>query len=255
MKKRVLTALLALVLMATSIPAFAITFDPSSLGLLPSGDPAEFELKEDNFFVHEGFLGVTPQYTAVLVNKSGKKAMLSTGELELLDKNGASITTVKMYGSFPSYVAPDGLAVLEGNYLNLTPEQVEQVASWKLTVSGFVVAADEPGNSIELKAEASYEQVTALGMSLTEEPIGRLVTTITNETQDTLFDVRSVVLLRDSEGKLLMSLSSMAVDVGIPAGGTILSKSTVQTSVLASFEKSNRAIASYEALAFVDINE
>lgn len=250
-------ATLALSMMLFTAPALAVSLDLGSLLGTSSagygGEPAEFVLREDAFFIYEDFMGTSGKYAAVLENKSGKTAMLTTATLELLDKGGAVVHSAPLYGTVPLFVAPGGVAVTESSFLTLTPEQAQQVASWKLSFAGSALSEGDGSVSRALPAKAAYAEEMTTDYTLAEKPVGTLLVTVGNDAQETAFDARVIVLLRDGQGKLLTSVSSAAIDVGIPAGGSIVMKSSVQTGVLDALNAAGHQVAAAEAYAFVDV--
>jgi len=250
-------AALALSLMLFTAPALAVSLDLDALlgpaGAGYGGEAAEFALLEDAFFVYEDFMGTSGKYAAVLENKSGKAAMLTTVTLELLDKDGTVVHSAPLYSTVPLFVAPGGIAVTESSYLTLTPEQAQQVASWKLSFAGSALGEGDGSLSRALPAKAAYAEEMTTDFTLAEKPLGTLLVTVENDAQETAFDARVIVLLRDGQGKLLTSVSNAAIDVGIPAGGSIVMKSSVQTGVLEALNAAGHSVAEAEAHAFVDI--
>lgn len=259
MMKRLTTLVLSLVLSLVlfAVPALAVTLDLGSLlgisGAGYGGEPAEFALKEDAFFIYEDFMGTSGKYVAVFENKSGKAALLSETSLDLLDKDGAVVLNAPLYGTIPLFVPPDGLSVTESSYLTLTPEQAQQVASWKLKFSASALPEGDGSISRALPAKADYKEEMTMDYTMAEKPQGTLLTTVENNTQETAFDARVIVLLRNGQGKLLASVSNAAMDVGIPAGGSIVLKSTVQSGILTALKAAGHTVAAAEAYAFMDL--
>lgn len=248
--KKTLSLLLALLVLG--LPALAPAVQvPSFPGLGSDTEPAELALLEDSLLVYEGVLGLSGTYTALIENKSGFLAYAMSGTLEGLDKDGAVLFSQNVYAIYPNVIPAGGKAMVQGLYLQITPEQQAALVSWRLALNGEKADTAYYPEPILLPITAEYTQEEVQDLySGTSYQKGSLLAALKNETSAPVFDAVGVVLLRDQEGKLIASQNNQLLNVGLPAGGEALLKMDVPRELLAYLAAQGRELTSVEAFAF-----
>lgn len=254
LKKKLVLPLLALLLAFSLLPVKALQLPPELLGMLGGGEeePAEFVLVSDQLTIYQGILGKQMTYVAELENKSDRVGSLNEATLQVLDAAGAELGTVPMYLSVPMYVQPGEKAFITVDYSPLTAEQLEQVASWQLTIQAVVDESPVAFPALEVGTEVQEEVVVTDYFTGAEGKQLVLIHTITNNTDAPVYDARTFTVLRDASGKAVAFDDQFAMFVGIPAGSNILMKGTVDAGLVAALEAAGMAPETVETISYYE---
>ncbi len=251
-KNKRLIPLMVMALALVALPSAAVELPADLLALLQGQtEPADFTLVEDNFLVYEGYLGPSGDYVAILRNDSPGMAMVSGAELALLDETGNQLHVQTLYAGFPSYVQPGEVTYITPSYLSIPEEALEKISSWQLTFSGIAGEPSEEYLEKPLEAEVVLREYTVEdyfnpGMERLQTDV---LVTVTNPTQQPAFDVNTIVLLRDDQGKMVTVKNLSALNVGIPAGGSIILRTNMEPGLLEALAQQKTPITQAEAVA------
>lgn len=251
MKKKLMLFLLAALMLTTSALAVQIPSDLMDALYAGQGEPVTFTIKEDAFHAFSDILGPGAQYAAIIENPGTTAASVSKGELQLLDKDGAVVSTIALYGSTPYEVAPGGVAYVIQDYITLSEEDAARVASYKATINGFAYD-EEPAQAAELPVTSAYAQTEVPNyFDEGKSYEGHVTVQIENNTAATAYDVQVISVLRGKDGKLLAIGNTMAHDVGILPGTTIELLNRISGGLVTKLVELQTEPATVESFAFV----
>ena len=124
-------------------------------------------------------------------------------------------------------------------------ESIEDISDYTLTITG---------KSTQEEAIARLDSTAAYGVGVNswgdEEQM--VVVTITNNTQETVYDCQVAFALYDAEGKLLLVDADNTYNVGIPAGQSIEVQFTVDEDLAAVWAEQGVTPATAECVAYQD---
>lgn len=256
--KRILPLLLALLMV--SLPAFAGAISIKDyFDLSVEEVPADLAIVEDSMFLMPDFEGFSVMYSAIIENRSDFQASLSDASLELLDKEGQAVASERIYISTPYLIPAKGKAVVQTGYTIISQEQKQQVASHRLSLSG--VKGSDYSRNLDLPVTVAYVEgsepdygaidYSALNIEEKTRPVGSYVATVENNQNMDVYELTTVVILRDQNGRLALVRTNSPYDVGFPPGGKMLVRGSVPGSFLALLAQDGITIGSAEAWAYV----
>ena len=124
-------------------------------------------------------------------------------------------------------------------------ESIEDISDYTLTITG---------KSTQEEAVARLDSTAAYGVGVNswgdEEQM--VVVTITNNTQETVYDCQVAFALYDAEGKLLLVDADNTYNVGIPAGQSVEVQVTVDDDLAAVWAEQGVTPATAESVAYQD---
>ena len=124
-------------------------------------------------------------------------------------------------------------------------ESIEDISDYTLTITG---------KSTQEEAVARLDSTAAYGVGVNswgdEEQM--VVVTITNNTQETVYDCQVAFALYDAEGKLLLVDADNTYNVGIPAGQSVEVQFTVDDDLAAVWAEQGVTPATAESVAYQD---
>ena len=186
-------------------------------------------------------------YTFAKVENTGDKPVeFSAGLLELYDANGDSLTSTDYLYCYPDCLAPN-----ETGYV-FSYDQVEQANSYSdvddymLTVTGKSTSSSVtryPANGIyqpdvQVSKYLTYNYVTA---------------EITNNTDNTLYNVNVVIeLLDDNENILYLCHNDFYNSTGINPGSTITYRDSISDSWYEAWEREGVTPTHVDVIAYVE---
>lgn len=258
MKRKTLLPLLLVLTLLVSVNALAIQIPPELLqGLgMSSGEPAEITVKEDRFNRFNTILGLQAEYVLIVENPGTAPIYLGESKVDLLDKDGAVVTSSPIYSMSPSTLMPGETGYIVEPLYSILAEDAGRVASYQATVAAVTVPGNDPAPVVKMPVTVDF--TTGEGSDVftgEKEYTLSIVNTVENNTDKDAFDVRVFNVLRDKDGKLLSIAGSTTMDVGIPAGGKILLKSNVQTGLVTMLHKFETLVATVEGFAFREAAE
>lgn len=218
------------------------------LALLLASAPAlgagKLTVNQERMSISDAYGTVIVDIYAEVENTGDQTAAFSAGLVELFGADGSFIDSTDYVYSYPSILAPGERGYL---YVSIYPENVESVsdiADYALTVTG----KGSNAASGLLKAAGRYEPNVQEAYWTTNY----MVAEVTNDTADTAYDIYCVFALKDADGKLLYCYYTTAYSIGIPAGSTIIMRTSVPDSTLEALAADGLVPAAVEAVAYLD---
>ena len=229
--KRILVALLVVTMLVGSLPAFAA---------------GKISVVQENFHVVDSYSIYGYAYAKVQ-NVGDKPIKVNAGLLEIFDAEGDTLTSDDYLRSYAEYLQPD-----EYTYVcmdeKVEVEAVTEVDDYILTVSG---KSDTGKRSIRLPVETSYEPDVKQGYST----YNYMTALVTNDTEDTLFDITVLLVLLDDEDNILyMESDSMYSSKGLTPGSSIVVREDVSSSFMDYFAAKGYTPSKVDAIAYVNVS-
>lgn len=229
MKKLLVLFLLMAVVLAT--PAFAA---------------GKLNVEQENFHVIDSYFVYGYSYAKV-ANVGDKPIKVNTGLLEIYDEEGEALTSTDYYSAYAEYLQPDEYTYI---YLYDEVEDVEAsaVADYMLTVTG---KADTDYVSFRLPCTTAYEPNVEEGYWT----YNYMYATVTNNTDEPIYDMIIVLVLLDEEGNILYMDDEYMYDVALAPGSSVIVRKDVSSSHIEYFEKNGIVPVAVDAIAYVNIEQ
>ena len=182
---------------------------------------------------------------AEVENTGDKNIEFGNGLLEILTADGDPMDSTDIYSMYPSILAPGEKGYVSTRQYVDAAESIEDISDYTLTITG---------KSTQEEAIARLDSTAAYGVGVNswgdEEQM--VVVTITNNTQETVYDCQVAFALYDAEGKLLLVDADNTYNVGIPAGQSIEVQFTVDEDLAAVWAEQGVTPATAECVAYQD---
>ncbi len=182
---------------------------------------------------------------AEVENTGDKNIEFGNGLLEILTADGDPMDSTDIYSMYPSILAPGEKGYVSTLQYVDTAESIEDISDYTLTITG---------KSTQEEAVARLDSTAAYGVGVNswgdEEQM--VVVTITNNTQETVYDCQVAFALYDAEGKLLLVDADNTYNVGIPAGQSVEVQFTVDEDLAAVWAEQGVTPATAESVAYQD---
>lgn len=203
-------------------------------------------VQENTYFVTK--YGSAYYAFAKVENTGDKDIAINAGLLEVYNADGEAISSndwPTVYGrclkpgeyTYVSAVAYDGF-----DDESVVPED------YALTLTG---KADKDYTTVRFPAE------TKLELNVQEDKWNTrnfMYVTVTNTTEETVYDLAVVMALLDAEGNILCVESESLYDsVGLAAGSTLVIRQDIPSDFMDYFEKNSLTPASVDAIVYVDM--
>ena len=182
---------------------------------------------------------------AEVENTGDKNIEFGNGLLEILTADGDPMDSTDIYSMYPSILAPGEKGYVSTLQYVDAAESIEDISDYTLTITG---------KSTQEEAIARLDSTAAYGVGVNswgdEEQM--VVVTITNNTQETVYDCQVAFALYDAEGKLLLVDADNTYNVGIPAGQSVDVQFTVDDDLAAVWAEQGVTPATAESVAYQD---
>ena len=234
--------------MTEIMSAFMLLMDsvPSDTGdsWSESGESAlELTVAEDNFYVRDSYDTKEGVYFARLQNDNDVPAYLSDGSMTMLDKDGNEVGKAEYLGTTGSRYLEPG----EATFVSFWAEVNEgaEVDHYTVNLQANTITYQTPDVNLEvpaseLRVEDGYYTVY----------YGTAAVTNTAETPQA--NIRAVIAVRDSEGKLVDLQSTGLYMNELGAGSTIILVESVDSRASEYVTGSGLSMGGTEALAWID---
>ena len=200
---------------------------------------------QENFWVVDGYW--TNAYVFAKVENSGNKPInINAGVMEVYDENGDAITS-------SDYLRVNAQCLQPGEYTYVSmskeienPETVT-VDDYMLTVTG---KTDDKKTTLRLP-------VSDMKLALQEEAgywkRDYMYATVTNDTEETVYNISIVFALLDAEGNILNVVDdNLYSGRGLTPGSSIVFRSEISSTMMEFYGKNELTPASVDAIAYVD---
>ena len=217
------------------------------IGLMaaPALAAGKLDVSQENFMVIDSYWTYGYAY-ARIDNVGDKPIMVNAGILEIFDANGDSITSSDYLNAYAEYLQP-GEYTYANIYAEIEDAAGADVDDYALTITG---KSDKDYVSQRLPVTTDYVE----GVEEWYSTYNYMYATVTNDTDQPIFDVQVVLVLLDADGNILyMTDASMYYDKAIMPGSSILIKEYVNEDFITWYEAQGLAPASVDAIAFVNV--
>lgn len=222
-----------------------------ALGLLlaavPAGAAGKLSVDQENFYVIDSY-SVYSYGFAKISNVGDKPIKVNNALLEIMDKDGNPITSTDYFNGYAKFLEPGEYTYLR-MYETIKDRPATDVTDYSLTVTG---KSDVNYYNLRLPVVCEYKEKVSEGYSSNDF----MFVTVTNNTEETLFDIVVVMALLDAEGQILfMADSYMYKDKGLTAGSSLVLKERIDSTFVEYFAKNNLVPAKVDAIAFVEVRK
>ncbi len=232
MKKRLIALFAAVLMVAMLVPA-----------ALAAG---QMTLEKEAFLVLPSYGTTVYGYYFAEIQNTGDTALkLQDAVLILKGKEGDELKKREWFNSYPQVINPGESAYISVyDYLD-TEEAKDEITSYSFDIKGSTksylkttrYATADAAYQLEQGSYSNRAYVTAV---------------IKNETGAPCYNPSAVVVLRDAESELLYVDSTTLYGAGIPAGGEILVRVEVNSTIVDHFVDQGIEPASVEVLAYTE---
>lgn len=185
-------------------------------------------------------------YLYAQVENTGDKSIeYSDGLFELYDEDGDVLASESYLTCCPKVLQPGEVGYLYTTYLRVNDvSSTADVADYSVSVTG-----KGKGNYVTRRFPATARVQTVKGSYSTDID---MYVTVTNDTNETVYDLSVVAAIKDDEGKVVYVGSDSTYNVGIPAGGTIEVCIGVSSGIVDYFGESGFTAQNVECIAYTE---
>lgn len=198
----------------------------------------------ENFIIPGGWLDYGYCFAKVS-NVGDKPIKVNAGVFEIYDDNGEALSSSDYLYAYPDILQP-GEYCYTTIHADLEESQLAVASDYMLTITG---KSENDKVITRLPVECTYVPNATEGWWTRNI----LSATVTNNTDQTLFDIRIVMALLDADGKVLYVNSSTCYQ-GLTAGSTIVFDDDVSTTYLDYYAAKGVEIAGWDAIAYVELD-
>ena len=224
--KKIVCLMLAAVLCVAAIPAMAA---------------GRLNVVQENYHYMGGFMNYVYAYAKV-ENVGDRPIKVNAGVLEIYDAAGEVLTSTDYENAYATYLQP-GEYTYVSMYENLEEGQIP--ADYMMTLTG---KSENDKIAFRLPVEAKFE------MNVTDGwwEHNYLYATVTNPTEEILYDAEVVFALLDTAGNIIcIESKSMYDEVGIMPGQSLMIRLDISSSFTEYYDEKGIVPASVDALAYV----
>ena len=224
--------------------AIALMLTAAVVSSVPAQAAGKLSVTQENFHVIDNY-GLTGYAYAKVENIGDKPITVNAGLLEILDKEGDAITSVDYMNPLPSVLQPGeyGYAYFRTDISGV--ESADDVDDYILTISGKSEIEKEVNR---LPAEGSF----ALDVSEGYWTSDFMYATVTNNTDEILYNVQVVLSLLDAEGNILLVEDSSLYNTGIAPGSTVVVREEIYSSTMDYFDANGLTPAQVDVIAYTE---
>lgn len=200
-------------------------------------------VQENTCFINE----YSPYFYAYAkVENSGDKPIkVNAGVLEVYDAEGDPISSTDCITAGARYLQPGEYTYVRMNtYDGLGDDAVP--ADYAMTLTG---KTEKDYENVRFQVEGKLEMNVQVDKWST---YNYMYATVTNNTEETLYNVQVMMALLDAEGNVLHVCEDSLYDVGIPAGGSVVFRRNISSDFMNYFEANSITPASVDAIAFIE---
>ena len=224
--KKIVCLMLAAVLCIAAIPAMAA---------------GRLNVVQENYHYVGGFMNYVYAYAKV-ENKGDRPIKVNAGVLEIYDAAGEVLTSTDYENAYATYLQPGEYTYVQ-MYEDLEDGQVP--ADYMMTLTG---KSENDKIAFRLPVEASFELDVKDGWW----EYNYLYATVTNPTEEILYDAEVVFALLDGAGNIIcIESKSLYSEVGIMPGQSLMIRLDISSSFTDYYDEKGIVPASVDALAYV----
>ncbi|MDO4620822.1 MAG: hypothetical protein Q4B09_09410 [Lachnospiraceae bacterium] len=225
MKKALGLALTAAMLVSQAVPCFAA---------------GKLEVTQENFHIFGNYA-----YAYARVENTGDRPIkIQAGILEVFDAEGENITSADYINSFGSILQPEEYTYVS-MYVSLDDSQVAEVDDYMLTVTG---KSDLDYTTTRFAVEPDFQKDVQDGYWNYDYMYGK----VTNETDETVYNMQVGLALLDDEENILYLDSSSLYNYGIEPGSAVTYRTSLYDTYKEALEKEGLTATHVDAVAYTD---
>lgn len=201
---------------------------------------------EDSLLLYEHLDTPMLSYAAIVENVSPATLWVHDAKLELSDAEGKLLTVDSSISVDPFTLEPGERAYLHSVGYPWGLEEAKSPVSHRVSFTlGQGSKTGWPRRP--MPGSASFELIYSyFGNDFNYECVAR----VRNDSAGDVYNIGTVMLLRDKEGKLLAILGGEAYEAGVPAGGVMLLRDWVPAPLAAAMIRLKRRPATVECIAW-----
>lgn len=208
----------------------------------------KMRVDQENFHVTDSY-SVNGYAFAKVENAGDKPVEFSAGLLEIYDENGDTLTSTDYMSCFPDTLQPGEYGYVYASDRIDTADTYSQVDDYMLTVTGKnsdVVIARYPvvgeyQKDVQVSKYSSYDYVVA---------------EITNDTNETVFDLEVVIVLLDDEDNILyLAHNNFYSSTGLNAGSTITYRDSISSAFYDTWEREGLTPTHVDVIAYSEVKD
>lgn len=227
--KKLIALLLVLSLTLCAVPALAA---------------GKLSVQQENFHIVKDYRLYGYVYAKV-ANVGDRPIMVNTGLMEIFNVDGDALTSTDYFSAYAKYLQPG-----EYTYIKLYDEienaETSEVDDYMLTVTG---KANTEYISKRLPCVSSYE----LNIKDGYRTRNYMYATVTNDTDEPIYDISIVMALLDAEGNILyIDNDNLYSNRALMPSSSIMFRFDVDSDHMKYFEEKGYVPAAVEAIAYVN---
>lgn len=224
--KKIVAMLLTIALLMSCCTAFAA---------------GKLSVTQENFHYITGYWNYGYVYAKV-ENVGDKEIKVNAGVLEMYDANGDVLTSTDYVNAYATYLQPG-----EYTYVKMYDDLDEGAAApedYMLTLTGKSANTEV----VRLPVETRLELNVVDGWWT----YNYMYATVTNNTENIIYDLDIVLALLDDEGNILyIDSHNLNSDVGVNSGATLTIRKDINSSFMEYFEAKGIVPTAVDAIAYV----
>ena len=225
--KRTLTLTAVLMLLACSI--------------LSACAAGAIEAQEQTWYVVSHSEDYRVYYFATVTNTGDKPASVNDLLFEIQDASDTTIESTSKYKLYPEVLeaGQTGWLVISKDVKDI--ENKSDIDHYNLTITTKV---NDDKAVRPLTAAAEYIEKDE------DDNEDVIRATVTNETEQTAFDITIASAVFDADGKLLYITGDAAKGIGVAAGNSFMQRSLIRSDIMDALEDNQQQIASAQSIAY-----
>ncbi len=205
----------------------------------------KLNVEQENFMVIDSYSSYA--YCFAKVKNTGNKPItVNAGVMEVYDANSDVITSSDYLSRYARVLQPDEYTYVSINKDIEDPDSVTKPYDYMLTVTG---KTDEDSTTERLPVEFSLSLDETNGY-WTED---YMYATVTNNTEETKYNISVVFALLDAEGNILyVDNDDLYRNRGLTPGSSIVIRKEIPSSFMEYFEANKIVPTAVDAIAYID---
>ena len=203
----------------------------------------KLEVTHENLLVLDSY-GIEGYAFARVENVGNKPIKVNAGVLELYNADGDPIASSDYLYAYGQYLEPGEYAYAQ-IYASNSDAAFEDVDDYLLTITG---KSDNSYTTLRLPT------TTELALDVDEDyyTSDYMYVTVTNDTEEPVYDVRVAVVLLDAEGNILYIGDESMYNKAIMPGSSVLIREEIPSYFSDCFEKNGYTPSAVDAIAYAE---
>ena len=217
-------------------------------GILPAYAAGGIATTEETWYVTAHSSDWRVYCYAAVQNNGEEPEKINDLLFEIQDLSGTTIESTTKFKLYPEVLQPGqtGWLVISQDVKDVADKAV--IDHYNLTLTSKK-EDDEAASLLDATAEFLKEDE--------DENENVLRAAVTNNGQDSAFEIAVAMAARDAEGKLLYVTNAATKDIGLAAGNALLVRSKMDSDIVDALKDANVEVASVDAVAYtvVDLDD